>query len=50
VRQILFELGFQGISIVEKDNSQEIIRGWKIGQGTENMVFSAYIKAVKPEE
>jgi len=50
VRQILTELGFQDITIAEKNNSQEIIRGWNLGQGTEKMVFSAYIKAVKPGE
>ncbi len=43
-------MGFQDVSIAEKDNSQEIVRGWKLGQGTEKMVLSAYIKAKKPEE
>jgi len=48
VRQILNELGFEAISITRKDNSEEIIKGWNLGQGTEQMVFSAYIKAKKP--
>jgi hypothetical protein len=48
VRQILGKAGFEDISITKKDSSEEIIKGWNVGIGAENMVFSAYIKAVKP--
>jgi hypothetical protein len=48
VRQILNGLGFEAISITKKDNSEQIIKSWDIGKGTEHMVFSAYIKATKP--
>jgi len=49
VRQILDELGFEKIMITRKDNSELIIKSWNLGKGTENMVFSAYIRAEKPE-
>jgi len=48
VRQILVGLGFEAISITRKDNSEKIIKSWNLGQGTEKMVFSAYIRARKP--
>ncbi len=48
VKQILVSLGFQDIAITPKKNSNEIIQSWNIGTGSENVVFSAYIKAVKP--
>jgi len=47
VKQILSSLGFQKISIIPKNQSSEIIQSWNIGKGTENIVFSAYIMAVK---
>ncbi|MCG2722913.1 MAG: hypothetical protein L6290_13010 [Thermodesulfovibrionales bacterium] len=40
--------GFTDIRIQDKENSDEIIRSWKFGEGVEKMVFSAYIKAWKP--
>jgi hypothetical protein len=46
VKQILSSLGFQNISITRKDQSKEIIQSWNIG-GAENIIFSAYIRAVK---
>jgi hypothetical protein len=49
VRQILEEQGFEKVSITRKDNSDLIIRSWNFGKGTEKMVFSAYIMAVRPE-
>jgi len=49
VRQILEEQGFEKISIMRKDNSDLIIRNWNFGDGTEQMVFSAYIRALRPE-
>jgi len=49
VRQILEEQGFEKISITRKDNSDQIIRNWNFGNGTEQMVFSAYIRAARPE-
>jgi hypothetical protein len=48
VENILSELGFQDISIQRKDQSEKIIKGWNVGEGAENVVFSAYIQAVKP--
>jgi hypothetical protein len=40
--------GFTDIDTADKENSEEIIRGWNFGEGVEKMVFPAYIKAVKP--
>jgi DNA-binding transcriptional ArsR family regulator len=48
VRQILVDLNFEDISITKKDNSEEIIKSWNIGAGTEHIVFTAYIGARKP--
>jgi len=45
---ILTRTGFQNILIVDKQNSDEIIKSWKFGEGVEKMVFSAYITAKKP--
>lgn len=49
VRQILEEQGFEKISITREDNSDLIIRNRDFGNGTEQMVFSAYIRAARPE-
>jgi arsenite methyltransferase len=48
VKKILSNLGFQEINIRHKDQSEEIIREWHVGEGAEKVVFSAYIQAVKP--
>jgi len=48
VEEILSNLGFQEIKIQPKDQSEKIIRRWNISEGAEKVVFSAYIKAVKP--
>jgi hypothetical protein len=48
VKRILSDLGFQDVSIAPKDQSEKIIRDWNVGEGAEKVVFSAYIKAVKP--
>jgi ArsR family transcriptional regulator len=48
VRQILTALSFEDISITKKDNTDEIIKSWDIGAGTEHIVYSAYIIARKP--
>jgi len=48
VRQILVSLGFGSVSIIRKENSEEIIRSWNMGAGIEHLVFSAYISARKP--
>jgi hypothetical protein len=48
VEGILSGLGFQGIEIRQKEQSEEIIRGWNVAEGAEKVVFSAYIQAVKP--
>jgi hypothetical protein len=48
VRKILIGLGFESISITRKGNSEQIIKSWNLGQGTEHVVFSAYIRAKKP--
>jgi len=39
--------GFDNITIKDKENSDEIIKGWNFGEGVENMVFSAYVQARK---
>ena len=41
-------MGFQEIAITPKEKSEDIIRGWNVGEGAEKVVFSAYIEAVKP--
>ncbi|MGB8720657.1 MAG: hypothetical protein WCD46_15230 [Desulfobacterales bacterium] len=48
MKQILSSLGFQEIAIARKVQSEQIIRAWNVGQGAENKVFSAYIRATKP--
>jgi arsenite methyltransferase len=48
VETTLTALGFEDIKINRKEQSKEIIRGWNISEGAENVVFSAYIHAVKP--
>lgn len=48
VEKILSNLGFKDIRILEKERSQEIIRGWNVAKGAEQVVFSAYVLAVKP--
>ena len=48
LRTLLFNAGFTGIVIEDKDNSDDIIKSWNFGEGTEKMVFSAYIQAKKP--
>jgi hypothetical protein len=48
VKRILSRLGFRDIDIVPKERSDEIIRAWNVGPGTETIVFSAYICATKP--
>jgi hypothetical protein len=48
VEGILLGLGFQEITIRQKDQSEEIIRGWNVAEGAEKVVFSAYVQAVKP--
>ena len=45
--EILKASGFSDIEIENKENSEEIIKGWNFGDGVEKMVFSAYIKARK---
>ena len=50
VKGILSILGFQGIDIVPKAQSEEIIKGWNVGGDAEKAVFSAYIKAWKAHE
>lgn len=45
---MLQKAGFTKTTIKEKEQSDEIIRGWNFGEGVERMVFSAYIKAEKP--
>jgi len=48
VKRILSDLGFDSVTIREKEQSHEIIRGWNVAEGAEKVVFSAYIQAVKP--
>jgi arsenite methyltransferase len=48
VKKIFTDLGFKNLSIKPKEQSKEIIRGWNITKGAEDIVFSAYVQAVKP--
>lgn len=48
LKRILEAAGFSDIAIKDKEKSDEIIKGWNFGEGVENMVFSAYIRAKKP--
>jgi N-acetylglutamate synthase-like GNAT family acetyltransferase len=48
VKKILSDLGFQGITISPKEQSEEIIRAWNVAESAEKVVFSAYIQAMKP--
>jgi len=48
VKGILSCLGFQQITIRQKEQSEAIIRGWNVAEGAEKVVFSAYVQAVKP--
>jgi hypothetical protein len=48
LQKLLSTAGFTEIVVLNKDNSDEIIRNWNFGEGVEKMVFSAYIKARKP--
>jgi hypothetical protein len=50
VKGVLSELGFQDIVITPKKQSEEIIKEWRVAEGAEKVVFSAYIKAAKPEK
>ena len=45
---LLYNTGFTGITIQDKDNSDDIIKSWNFGEGVEKMVFSAYIQAKRP--
>lgn len=49
LKAILGNTGFTDIRVVDKQNSDEIIRSWKFGEGVEKMVVSAYIKATKQD-
>lgn len=48
LRNLLGNAGFTGIVIEDKDNSDDIIKSWNFGDGTEKMVFAAYILAKRP--
>jgi hypothetical protein len=48
LKTILGKTGFTDIRFIDKQNSDEIIRSWKFGEGVEKMVVSVYIKATKP--
>ncbi len=47
LKVLLNKAGFTEIVIKDKEKSDEIIKSWNFGEGVENMVFSAYIKAKK---
>lgn len=47
--RIIEESGFVDVRIENKDNSDDIIKSWNFGAGVEQMVFSAYITARKPQ-
>jgi hypothetical protein len=48
LKRMLELAGFSDITIKHKEKSDDIIKSWNFGEGVENMVFSAYIKAIKP--
>lgn len=48
LKNILIKTGFTDIQITDKQNSDEVIKSWKFGEGVEKMVVSAYIRARKP--
>jgi len=48
LKGMLDAVGFSKITIRDKEKSDDIIKSWNFGEGVENMVFSAYIKAIKP--
>jgi len=48
LKAMLGAAGFSDITIKDKEKSDEIIKGWNLGEGVEHMVFSAYIQAKKP--
>ena len=50
LKGLLTVAGFIDTEILDKENSDEIIKSWNFGEGVERMVFSAYIKAKKPGE
>jgi hypothetical protein len=50
VKGILSNLGFEDIVITPKKESEDIMREWRFAEGAEKVVFSAYIKAAKPEK
>lgn len=47
MKEYLERAGFTDIHIIDKENSEEIIRNWNFGEGVEKSVYSAYIKASK---
>lgn len=47
MKEYLERAGFIDIHIIDKENSEEIIRSWNFGEGVEKSVYSAYIKASK---
>jgi hypothetical protein len=49
LKNILTRAGFTDILITDKQNSDEVIKSWKFGEGVEKMVVSAYIRARKPD-
>jgi len=48
LKHYLGNVGFVEIHLIKKENSEEIIKNWNLGEGIEKAVFSTYIKATKP--
>ena len=48
LQKLLSTAGFTDIVVINKDNSDDIIKNWNFGEDVEKMVFSAYIRARKP--
>lgn len=48
LKNYLTTAGFTDVQIIDKENSEDIIRSWNFGEGIEKLVYSAYIKARKP--
>ena len=48
LESILYEAGFEDVSLTIKEESKEVIAGWMPGSGAEEFVASAKVCAVKP--
>jgi hypothetical protein len=42
-------IGFEDVEILPKEASEEIIRSWNLGPGTEKAAIAADIVAIRPD-